>query len=178
MDNINYIDMPVSEFTAALASSSPAPGGGGASALAAALGAALGCMVGELTVGKKKYAENEPRLRELIAEAQSLRERLLTLVDAAAVPMEILELSCRVIALQEEFAALGSSLAVSDAGTGAVFAWAAMYGAALNVLANTRLMADRERAEDMNRSVNKLMQEYRVRADRVYGDIFAKLSDK
>ncbi len=28
----------------------------------------------------------------------------------AAVPMEILELSCRVIALQEEFAALGSSL--------------------------------------------------------------------
>ena len=191
MDNINYIDMPVSEFTAALASSSPAPGGGGASALAAALGASLGCMVGELTVGKPKYAANEPRLRELIAEAQSLRERRLPkdapdrgavmekcLADAAAVPMEILELSCRVIALQEEFAALGSSLAVSDAGTGAVFAWAAMYGAALNVLANTRLMADRERAEDMNRSVNKLMQEYRVRADRVYGDIFAKLSDK
>ena len=183
---MNYIDMPVSEFTAALASSSPAPGGGGASALAAALGASLGCMVGELTVGKPKYAANEPRLRELIAEAQSLRERLLTLVDAdaeaflplaeayrlpkdapdrgavmekcladaAAVPMEILELSCRVIALQEEFAVLGSSLAVSDAGTGAVFAWAAMYGAALNVLANTRLMADRERAADMNRSVN------------------------
>ena len=37
---------------------------------------------------------------------------------------------------------------------------------------------DRERAEDMNRSVNKLMQEYRGRADRVYGDIFAKLRDK
>ena len=174
---MNYIDMPVSEFTAALASSSPAPGGGGASALAAALGAALACMVGNLTVGKKKYAENEPRLRELIAEAQSLRERLLALVDAdaeaflplaaayrlpkdapgrdavmekcladaAAVPMEILELSCRVIALQEEFAALGSSLAVSDAGTGAVFAWAAMYGAALNVLVNTRLMASAPR---------------------------------
>ena len=100
------------------------------------------------------------------------------LADAAAVPMEILELSCRVIALQEEFAALGSSLAVSDAGTGAVFAWAAMYGAALNVLVNTRLMADRERAADMNRRVNELMQEYRVKAGRVYGDIFAKLSDK
>ena len=88
------------------------------------------------------------------------------------------ELQYRLTPLPEIFAALGSSLAVSDAGTGAVFAWAAMYGAALNVLANTRLMADRERAEDMNRSVNKLMQEYRVRADRVYGDIFAKLSDK
>ena len=58
MDNINYIDMPVSEFTAALASSSPAPGGGGASALAAALVASLGCMVGERTVVKPKYAAN------------------------------------------------------------------------------------------------------------------------
>ena len=42
---MNYIDMPVSEFTAALASSSPAPGGGGASALAAALGAGDGDIV-------------------------------------------------------------------------------------------------------------------------------------
>ena len=207
---MDYINMPVSDFTALLASSAPAPGGGGASALAAALAASLGCMVGNLTVGKPKYAANEPRLRELIAEAESLRERLLALVDedakaflplaeayrlpkdapgrgdvmekcladAAAVPMEILELSCRVIALQEEFAALGSSLAISDAGTGAVFAWAAMYGAALNVLVNTRLMADRERAEAMNRRVNELMQEYWVKADRVYEDIFAKLSDK
>ncbi len=207
---MDHINMPVSEFVSALASSAPAPGGGGASALTAALGAALGGMVGELTAGKKKYAANEPRLRELIAEAGALRLRLLELVDAdaeaflplaeayklpkdapgrdavmgkcladaAAVPMEILELSCRVIALQEEFAALGSSLAVSDAGTGAVFAWAAMYGAALNVLANTRLMADRERAGTMNRRVSELMQEYRVKADRVYEDVFAKLSAK
>ena len=197
---MNYIDMPVSEFTAALASSSPAPGGGGASALSAALGAALGCMVGNLTVGKKKYAGNEPRLRERLlalvdadaeaflplAEAYRLpmdapgRDAVMEkcLADAAAVPMEILELSCRVIALQEEFAALGSSLAVSDAGTGAAFAWAAMYGAALNVLVNTRLMADRECAGDMNRRVNELMQEYRVKASRVYEDVFAKLSDK
>lgn len=207
---MDYINMPVSDFSALLASSAPTPGGGGASALAAALGASLGCMVGNLTVGKPRYAANEPRLRELIAEAESLRERLLALVDAdakaflplaeayrlpkeapgrgavmekcltdaATVPMEILELSCRVIALQEEFAALGSTLAVSDAGTGAVFAWAAMYGAALNVLVNTRLMADRGRAEAMNRRVNELMQEYWVKADRVYEDIFSKLSDK
>lgn len=100
------------------------------------------------------------------------------LADAAAVPMEILELSCRVIALQEEFAALGSRLAVSDAGTGAVFAWAAMYGAALNVLANTRLMSDRERASAIDGRVNTLMQEYRVRAERVYNEVFAELSNK
>ena len=86
-------------------------------------------------------------------------------MSAAAVPMEILELSCRVIALQEEFAALGSSLAVSDAGTGAVFAWAAMYGAALNVLANTRLMADRERACELEEECEQLLERWLPRAD-------------
>ena len=206
----SFTDIPVSEFTSLLSSSAPAPGGGGASALAAALGAALGGMVGELTIGKKKYAANEPRLHELIAEAKQVQLRLLELVDedakaflplaaayklpkdaphrdetmekcladAAAVPMEILELSCRVIALQEEFAALGSRLAVSDAGTGAVFAWAAMYGAALNVVVNTRLMSDRERAAEIDSRVNALMQEYRGRADRVYNEIFAELRNK
>ena len=39
-----------------LSSASPAPGGGGASALVGALAAALGSMVGHLTDGKKKYA--------------------------------------------------------------------------------------------------------------------------
>ncbi len=41
------------DFIDALASREPVPGGGGASALAGAVGMALGSMVGELTVGKK-----------------------------------------------------------------------------------------------------------------------------
>ena len=43
-------------FTELLASPSPTPGGGGAAALTAAVGAALGGMVCALTVGKKQYA--------------------------------------------------------------------------------------------------------------------------
>ena len=60
----------VNDFTAALASRASVPGGGSASALAGALAAALGGMVGELTVGKKKYAAVEPILRELLDEAE------------------------------------------------------------------------------------------------------------
>ena len=45
----------VNEFLTALSSKRPTPGGGGASALAGALSGALGLMVGNLTVGKKKY---------------------------------------------------------------------------------------------------------------------------
>lgn len=76
----------VNDFTAALASKASVPGGGSASALAGALAAALGGMVGELTVGKKKYAAVEPILRELLDEAEKLRGQLLECVekDAAA----------------------------------------------------------------------------------------------
>ena len=47
-------EMNLNEFLEQLASAAPVPGGGGASALAGALGVALGNMVGSLTVGKKK----------------------------------------------------------------------------------------------------------------------------
>lgn len=74
----------VTEFTEALASKSAVPGGGGASALVGAIGIALGDMVGELTVGKKKYADVEEDVRALMARAQELRVKLLSCVDKDA----------------------------------------------------------------------------------------------
>ena len=71
-------------FAEALASRSSVPGGGGASALTGALGAALCSMVGEFTAGKPKYAAAEPEVRALMAEAETLRESLLRLIDADA----------------------------------------------------------------------------------------------
>jgi len=72
------------EFTEMTASPLPAPGGGGVSALAGALGISLGDMVGELTVGKKKYAEAEPQIREKMVRCQEIRRRLLELMDEDA----------------------------------------------------------------------------------------------
>ena len=204
---MDYVNQSLNDFSEALASKAAVPGGGGASALVASLAAALGLMVGELTVGKKKYEANEPELKLLMEEAQRVRVRLLELVDedarafaplaaayaipkdepgraaimekclsdAAAVPMEILELSCRVIELQEGFARLGSSLAVSDAGTGAVFAWSAMYAAALNVLVNTKSMTDTEKRDALNVRVKELMEKYWQIADRVYESVYERL---
>ena len=70
------------EFVTVLASSAPAPGGGGAAALAAALGTALGNMVAALTVGKKKYADVEEELRGLMARCEQLQAELLDQVAA------------------------------------------------------------------------------------------------
>jgi formiminotetrahydrofolate cyclodeaminase len=47
-----YVKGPIIDFLDKLASSAPEPGGGSASALAAAIGAALVSMVANLTVGK------------------------------------------------------------------------------------------------------------------------------
>ena len=68
------------EFVSALASAAPSPGGGGAAALAGALGAALGNMVGSLTVGKKKYADVEKEIVALKRKCDALQSALLDMV--------------------------------------------------------------------------------------------------
>ena len=74
-------DKSVKEFTELIASTAPAPGGGGASAAVAAIGIALGDMVGEFTVGKKRYADVEEDVKALMKRAQDIRIRLLELID-------------------------------------------------------------------------------------------------
>ena len=69
---------------AELAGNAPAPGGGGAAALVGAAGAALGNMVGSLTVGKKKYAAVEADILALNERSTALRKRLEGLVQADA----------------------------------------------------------------------------------------------
>jgi formiminotetrahydrofolate cyclodeaminase len=75
------IEKKVIEYIAQTASSSPAPGGGSASALAGALGTALAEMVINLTVGKKKYAEVSAELSEMLPKLSALRIELQNAVD-------------------------------------------------------------------------------------------------
>lgn len=77
-------NLSLTEFTEELSGPAPFPGGGGASALAGAIGAALSGMVGSLTIGKKKYAEVEEEMIALKERADRIREELLLLVDRDA----------------------------------------------------------------------------------------------
>ncbi|MBR1781425.1 MAG: cyclodeaminase/cyclohydrolase family protein [Oscillospiraceae bacterium] len=81
---MSMLETSVSGFTEQLASKAPVPGGGGASALVGAVGIALGDMVGELTVGKKKYADVEDEIKALMERAQALRGKLLACIDKDA----------------------------------------------------------------------------------------------
>jgi methenyltetrahydrofolate cyclohydrolase len=63
----------IQTFLTELASAAPTPGGGGAAAISGAMGAALVSMVCNLTIGKKKYAEVEAELKDVLARSEGLR---------------------------------------------------------------------------------------------------------
>ena len=71
----------IKEFLQTLSSKAPVPGGGGASALAGAQGNALGQMVANLTVGKKKYAQYEEEMKALLARMEELQSQFVGLAD-------------------------------------------------------------------------------------------------
>lgn len=76
--------LPCDEFARALAARTPTPGGGGAAALAAALAVALCSMAGNFAAGKPASAGISDELESVLDEAESVRERLMELVDADA----------------------------------------------------------------------------------------------
>jgi formiminotetrahydrofolate cyclodeaminase len=76
----------IGNFTELVAAGTPAPGGGSVAAYCGVLAASLGQMVCNLTIGKQKYAEAEPRLRAVRSELEGLGARLRELIaeDAAS----------------------------------------------------------------------------------------------
>lgn len=82
------IDKSCMKFVQVLSSKAPVPGGGGASALVGAIGIALGNMVGNLTVGKKRYADVEEDIIELMRHSDELQARFLELVEKDAKAFE------------------------------------------------------------------------------------------
>ena len=75
------IDKKIHNFLEELASNSPTPGGGSVAALAGALGAALISMVGNLTIGKKKYEDVEEDIKKIISSSEKLRYELSQLIE-------------------------------------------------------------------------------------------------
>jgi formiminotetrahydrofolate cyclodeaminase len=64
-----------------ISSNSPAPGGGSAAAIAGAVGCSLLMMVSGLTIGKKKYADVQEQVQQVLDEAGKLRAQFINLID-------------------------------------------------------------------------------------------------
>lgn len=205
------LEKKTTEFIEILSSVAPVPGGGGAAATVGAFAVALGMMVTNLTVGKKKYADVEEEVKTVRSKLESLRDELVCLVDedakafeplskayglpkdteeqkaekerimeqvlyeASVVPMKIMETVLKSMHLLKVLAEKGSQIAVSDVGVGILFAQAALEGASLNILINTKLMKQRDCAEKMNAQAESLIQEGQALKEKVYADVLAKI---
>jgi len=196
MSDIDFTTLTATEFVRVLAGKDPVPGGGGASALVGAIGAALGNMVGSLTVGKKKYQDVEQDILALNQGANAIEAALLDLVakdaevfaplaaaysnpedketmeacllEATLVPMDIMRQCCRAIELIQAYSQKGSRLAISDAGAGAAICCGALKAASLNVFINTKAMADKEKAASLNQETEAMLREYTALADEIF----------
>lgn len=205
------LEQKTTEFLEKLSSASPVPGGGGASAAVGAFASALGMMVANLTIGKKKYAEHEEEILEARSRLARLRDELVRLTDedakafeplsrayglpkdteeqraekervmeqalyeASLAPLRIMETIAQAADLLDILEKKGSRLAVSDVGVGILFAQAALEGASLNIFINTRMMKDRERAEQLNARAETLIEEGRKKQASIYGAVLEKI---
>jgi glutamate formiminotransferase/formiminotetrahydrofolate cyclodeaminase len=169
-------------FLDQLAEGTPTPGGGSAAAQAGAMAAALISMVARLTLGKKKYAEVESRMKQIIEQSEAMRAELTNAVaadanafdgvmqamrmphaspedeaaraeameramhQAAAVPLEVARRAKKLIELAAELAETGNVNAITDAGSGAAMARAALRAASLNVRVNASGVSDQKAA--------------------------------
>ncbi len=205
------LEKKTTDFLEVLSSAAPVPGGGGASAAVGAFASALGMMVANLTVGKKKYADVEEEIKEVRGQLKHLQDKLVELTDedakafeplsrayglpkdtkeqkaekeriledalyeASVVPMQIMETILQVVHLLDVLGEKGSRIAISDVGVGILFAQAALEGASLNVFINTKLMKDRERAEQMNQRTEAMIEEGSEWKKRIYQCVLEKI---
>ena len=108
-------------------------------------------------------------------KAEKARVMEIVLRDACSVPMEIMEKCCEAIDIIAVFAEKGSVIAISDAGVGAAFAKAALKGASLNVYINTKSMADRALAAELNAKCDRMLEEYTGKADAIFDNVLGRL---
>jgi methenyltetrahydrofolate cyclohydrolase len=82
---VRFADYTLADFSDALASDAPVPGGGSASAVAASIAASLLVMVARLSVGRPRYAAYAATHERAIASGEFARRRFLELADEDAI---------------------------------------------------------------------------------------------
>jgi methenyltetrahydrofolate cyclohydrolase len=157
-----FKDHTLKEYLDQLASRQPVPGGGSAAALSSALGAGLIAMVTQYSLNKGKPKAVEARLAKALAKSETIRRRLLELVDedaqaylgvvaarkqdakaqksaariAAKVPKEICVLSYQAVELTPTLVEHGNPYLMSDVEVALELLLAGYHGAVVMVKAN------------------------------------------
>lgn len=170
-----YINQSLNKYLKDLAAKSPAPGGGSAAALAAAMAAGLVAMAAHFTCGKDKYKEFERRSRHILAQSIRTQKRLSALIDldikayqaknfkkAIDVPAEVCLLSYDIMKMAEEILKEGNRNLATDAGLAVLLAEASFVAGLSYVEANMKFLKRKsERHEQLLRKLIELLKKVR-----------------
>ena len=175
------------EFSKLLGAKVTMPGGGAASALVGALGAALCSMAANFTVGNKRYIDAEPEMKSIVERSEKLRVRFLELADEDAKAFPELSAAWK---LPKDYpnrkeiferASLNACKApremikccceAMDMLETVLLCEAAMNAAAMNIYINTSGLKDNKEARDIESEVDTLLAEYLVKADDISGKV-------
>jgi len=170
----------------AIASPGPEGGGGAAAALTAATAAALVAMVGGVAA---RHAPSEAGLREIVADAEALRQRLVVLierdvqafrrvleaarrrdetrapalrdalVEATEVPLELAAASARILERCLVLLPAARASTLADLGVAGALAAAALEGAALTARANLEGLDAPAFVADARRRLDQLVRD-------------------
>ena len=192
-------------FLDELSSNKLVPGGGSAASLVAAIGIALGSMVGHLALSKKRYQSLIPEIESVIVKSEKLKRELEYLIEkdaescesllkvfkmpkseredvmdaaleeACTVPLEIMKKTIEAIDLHEQLLELGITTAISDIGVGVSFCKAALEGASLSILINTKLMKNDGMKATLNEETEWLLQTGMEKANAIFHEVAGTL---
>lgn len=182
-----YKDGSIKKYLDDLAAKLPAPGGGSAAALAAALGASLISMVVNFTLGKPKYALYEKDLKRTLEESEGLRNEFLNLVDldvtaykskntrdALDVPFMLSRLCFEGIKLCPPLVKKGNINLISDVAVAAVLLESAFSSAVYNVEINLKIIGDKKLAAGIRKEITrkeKIIKKIKLDTEAKVGEI-------
>jgi len=175
---VSYKQESIKKYLDDLAAKMPAPGGGSAAALSAAMGASLISMVLNFTVGKPKYAQYEKELREILEKSEQLRNEFLRLVDldvtayksknirdALDVPFMVARLCFEGIKLCPALIKKGNVNLISDVAVAAILLEAGFSSARFNVEINLKMLKDKKLTQSITKELSskeKLIKKTRL----------------
>lgn len=182
-----YRDSSLKLYLDDLAAKLPAPGGGSAAALTAALGQALASMVINFTIGKPKYAQFQKDLVLALEKSERLRQEFLDLVDrdveaynskdprkALDIPIMVARLCFEGIKILPELINKGNVNLISDVAVAAQLLESAFSAAVVNVEINLKFIGDEKLARELRKEldensklVNKIRQDTEAQVGKI-----------
>ncbi len=184
---MEYKNQNLTKYLDDLAGKLPAPGGGSAAAVSAAMGASLISMVVNFTLGKPKYVAFQAELEEVFSKSERLRKDFLHLVDldvvayqskdirkAIDVPLMLARLCSQAAKLCLILIKKGNINLISDVAVAAILLESAFSSARFNIDINLKTLGDKKLNRGITKELNKLakiIQKIRLNTEASVGTI-------